>query len=405
MKPKTFMVIAGETSGDLLAAELVRAIREEFAAAPPVFTPDLQPLVTSLEPRFFGAGGPKMQEAGVELAFDMTRHAVVGISDVFRNLFKFRRLFLDLLRLALERQPDVILCIDFSGFNRRLAHAVRSRTPRRTDWFHPWRPMVVQVVSPQVWASRESRVYQMAKDYDLVLSIFPFEKAWYARRVPQLPVEFVGHPVFDRYPGLMAAAGGTSPARPSRVLLLPGSRRSEIHRHLPVMVEAWGLMRAKHPDLVGRIVLPNRDLADLATSLIAKAGVQIQVGGLADALRQADVAMASTGTVTVECAYFGIPTVALYKTSWSTYQVAKRLVTVRFMAMPNLLADEELFPEFIQDAATPGNLAKAALELLDDAPRRARIQGRLREVVQSLGKPGASGRAARAILDKLGQGK
>src|SRR5262249_27347681 len=125
MNPKSFMVIAGEASGDLLAAELVRALREEIPRAEAAPTWDYQPLQASLEPHFFGAGGPKMTAAGVELAFDMTQHSVVGLSDVLKNILKFRRLFRQLFHLAVEHQPDAIIGVDFSGFNSRFAHAIR----------------------------------------------------------------------------------------------------------------------------------------------------------------------------------------------------------------------------------------------------------------------------------------
>ena len=193
------MLIAGEASGDMLAAELVRALREEAALAEVSPTTDYQPLQASLEPRFFGAGGPRLAAEGVELALDMTQHSVTGLSDVLVNLLKFRRLFRQLFQLARERQPDAIICVDFSGFNRRFAHAVRQYARTHADWFHAWAPKLIQYVSPQVWASREGRAYQMARDYDLVLSILPFEKEWYAERVSQLPVEFVGHPIVDRH--------------------------------------------------------------------------------------------------------------------------------------------------------------------------------------------------------------
>src|SRR5690242_3076627 len=173
------MLIAGEASGDWLAAELVQALREEFARAAAVPTQDYQPLYTSLEPRFFGAGGSRMAAAGVDLDFDLTQHSVVGLSDVVKNYLKFRRFFRRLYELALEREPDVIICVDFSGFNRRFAHAVRNYTRSHRGWFHDWQPRIIQYVSPQVWASRESRAYQMAKDFDLVLSIVPFEPEWY----------------------------------------------------------------------------------------------------------------------------------------------------------------------------------------------------------------------------------
>ena len=402
MKPKSFMLIAGEASGDMLAAELVRAIRREFAEAPATPTTDYQPLHTSLAPRFFGAGGPQMAAAGVDLDFDMTAHSVIGLSEALANFFKFRRLFLRLFRLALERQPDAIICVDFSGFNRRFAHAIRRHTRARTGWFHAWCPRIIQYVSPQVWASREGRARQMARDYDLLLSIFPFEQEWYAKRVPQLPVEFVGHPIVDRYAGVrsaLAAGQGTDSA--PTLLLLPGSRPGELKRHLPVMIEALSLVRAKIAGLRSLMVLPNAALVEQAKTFRLPPDLRIRAGGLPEALAAADVAVASTGTVTTECAWFGVPTVALYKTSWSTYQIGRRIVKVKYLAMPNLLADEPIFPEFIQGAATPDNIARAAADLLRDPPRRAKVKARLAEIVTSLGAPGAPRRAAQAIIHTL----
>src|SRR5438309_1101738 len=146
------MVIAGEASGDVLAAELVLALKERFAKFPALPTTDNQPLHATLAPRFFGAGGPKMAEVGVEIAFDLTKHSVVGYVAVLRNYLELRRLFWRLVRLACERQPDVIICVDYSGFNRRLAQAIRRRTRNKRHWFHDWQPRIVQYVSPQVWA-------------------------------------------------------------------------------------------------------------------------------------------------------------------------------------------------------------------------------------------------------------
>jgi len=212
------MIIAGESSGDVLAAELTRALRAEIAAAEAVPTNDYQPLYTSLEPRFFGAGGPCMAAAGVELAIEMTAHAVTGLSDVLRNLLKFRRIFLRLQVQARERLPDAIICVDYSGFNLRFARAIRRRQGRKGDWFYGWEPKIIQYISPQVWASREKRAYRMASVYDLVLTIFPFEKEWYAKRVPKLRVEFVGHPMLDRYRNFARALCG---ARPRSILPPP----------------------------------------------------------------------------------------------------------------------------------------------------------------------------------------
>jgi lipid-A-disaccharide synthase len=181
--------------------------------------------------------------------------------------------------------------------------------------------------------------------------------------------------------------------------LLPGSRADELQRHLPVMLGALKLIQKKLPSAKAKMVLPDEALKQLADKLSAlPSDTEIQIGNLPQALAQADLAIASTGTVTVECAFFGVPTVTLYKTSWSTYQIAKRIVTVKSLTMPNILANEEVFPEFVQGAATPKNIAGAALELLQNEPRRNQIKKRLAEVVSSLGEPGANTRAAAAIL-------
>ena len=174
---------------------------------------------------------------------------------------------------------------------------------------------------------------------------------------------------------------------------------SELQRHVPVMLGALKLIQEKLPASRAKMVLPDEALKQLADKLSAlPSDTEIQIGNLPQALAQADVAIASTGTVTVECAFFGVPTVTLYKTSWSTYQIAKRIVKVKWLTMPNILADEEVFPEFVQGAATPDNIAGAALELLQNEPRRIQIKKRLAEVVSSLGGPGANARVATAIL-------
>jgi lipid-A-disaccharide synthase len=384
------MLIAGEASGDLLASELVVALREAEAAPPD------SALRT---PQFFGAGGQKMSAAGVELAFDLTQHSVIGLTDVLKNILKFRRLFNQLLALAIERKPDVIIGVDYGGFNLRFGHAIREYV--RDNPFSQWNPKIVQFVSPQVWASRPWRAKRLAADYDLLLSIFPFEKDWYAKRVPKLRVEFVGHPMIGRFANedlrlTRQTEGSAIGHRQSKILLLPGSRTSELKKHLPPMLGALKLIQEKLPDAKAKMVLPNPALMQLAKSL--GANVEIQIGELPWALAESDVAIASTGTVTMECAFFGVPTVTLYKTSWLTYQIGRRIVTVKSLTMPNLMAGEEVYPEYIQKAATPENLASATLALLLDEARRQKIKSQLEKIIASLGEPGAPKRAAAAVL-------
>jgi lipid-A-disaccharide synthase len=385
------MLIAGEPSGDRLAAELVKALKSDRSCT---------------GSRYFGAGGAEMAKAGADIVLDMTQHSVIGLWEVVKRYGTFKWLFDQLLRVALDRRPDVLVCVDFSGFNRRFAQRLRWEIAVQPGTFGAWRPRIVQFVSPQVWASRPGRARQMARDFDLLLCIFPFEKAWYAQRVPELRVEFVGHPMIDRFEVQRSKFEAQSSKlkaqnEPPVVLLLPGSRVGELNRHLPVMLEAARRIMAERT-VAFRMVLPAEDLAARAREQLGTASqIEVQTGGLPDALARADLAIASTGTVTLECAFFGVPTVTLYKTSWGTYQIAKRIVKVPSLTMPNLLAGEPVFPEFIQDAATPENLARAALELLNDSARRQTIQSKLTKLVATLGEPGACRRVAEAIVSLL----
>jgi lipid-A-disaccharide synthase len=389
------MLIAGDPSGDMLAAELVTALREKVLARSEHVSADVQPLQTALAPRFFGAGGPKMAAAGVEQIFDLTQHSVIGFAEVLKNLGKFKRLFKQLLQVALERQPDVIIGVDYGGFNLRFAKAIKKHVRANRSAFNNWNPKIVQFVSPQVWASRAGRAYTLAENHDLLLSIFPFEKEWYARRVPRLRVEFVGHPMIGRMRN--AECGMRNNEQPC-VVLLPGSRADEIRRHLPVVAGAFELLRKQIPNLRGKMILSNQELADAMSGSSLPASLEIQIGGLTDALAQADLAITKSGTVTMECALHGVPAVVFYKTSWPTYFIGRQIVTVKYLAMPNLIADEPIYPEFVQQAATPENIAAAGLELLRNENRRAAVREKLAGVIASLGKPGATTRAAEAIL-------
>lgn len=386
MKPLTFLIIAGDPSGDLAAADLVRALRNRFGPFPP---------------RFIGAGGPALRSAGVELDYELTGHSVIGL-EILKRLAFFRRVFAGLLRLADTETPDVVIGVDYAGFNLRFAETLRKRLRRRSGPFQNWRPRVIQYISPQVWASRPGRAQRLARTHDLLLSILPFESSWFAQRVPQLRVEFVGHPLVDRH--LQSRPPSSQdPATGPCLVLLPGSRISELIRHLPVVAAAAAQVR-RETGIRLLLVLPEERLRPITESLLASyPEIEIQIGQLSAALLSATVAMASTGTVTLECAWFGVPTVALYKTWFLTYQVGKRIITVPHLAMPNLLAGETVLPEFVQDDATASNLASATLALLRDNSGRLAIRRRLLELAQSLGQPGTSQRAADAIARILNQ--
>ncbi len=391
------MVIAGEASGDGLAAELVLALREH---------PQVKAQPWPID--FFGAGGPRLAAVGVSLHCDMTAHSVVGLLEVVRKYREFKRLFGELLQLAFDNLPDLIILVDFAGFNRRFAAALRRRLRSPVQPFHNWEPKLVYYVSPQVWASRPGRARTLARDLDLLLSIFPFEKEWYARATPELRVEFIGHPLLDRYPRVWVnqrvAVASQIDNRPPAALhdhgvLLPGSRPGELRQHLPPMLEAVRILQSKTA-LKWHMILPTPALLEIAANQVSQSGLPIQcsVGNLAETLAGARVAIASTGTVTLELAFFRVPTVAIYKTSWTTFQIGKRIIQVPFLAMPNLLANKPIFPELIQDEATGEKIARAALPIILDEALQKRIRTKLDEVIASLGEPGACARGALDIV-------
>jgi lipid-A-disaccharide synthase len=382
VKPSSILLIAGEPSGDQLAAELVRALRRRTAP---------------LETRFFGAGGPAMTAAGVEILCDLTAHSVIGPADALRQLGRFRRAFRQLSEAARERTPDVVIGVDFGAFNLRFLKAITEMTRERSGPFQNWRPRRVQFVSPQVWASRAGRAQEMPRILDQLLSILPFEKGWYARNAPGVRVDFVGHPLVDRH-GLPPATHFRLAGLRPHLVLLPGSRSGELRRHWPVVAAAAQRV-IENTGARCTLVLPHEAARSaLPPGIPDPEGLSIQIGNLTTTLADADVAIASTGTVTLECAWFAVPTIALYKTSWSTYQIGKRIIQVPFLAMPNLLAGKAVMPEFVQGAATSDALAEAALKLLTIPGALMEARQELAQVRQLLGPPGATERAAERIL-------
>ena len=389
--PKTIFLIAGETSGDTLGAELIKSIRNQHNGK-------------NIE--FIGTGGQKMKLAGLQQLFDLTEHAVVGLWEVLKNYFKFRKLFQQLINLAIKKEPNAIVLIDYPGFNLRFARAIRNHQRQGTGAFKKWQPKIIAFVSPQIWAWKENRLKQITSDFDLMLSIFPFEKSWYAKRAPNFKVEFVGHPLVDRF-SIDINKNNKTTSNPDlftahpEVLLLPGSRQRELEKHLPGMLEAVKII-ATELKIKVRIVLPNKKMLSLAKHIVPT-GTEIilQIGNLEESLNHAILTIASSGTVTMECAWFKVPTVVVYKTSLITYIIGKLLVKVPYVAMPNILAEEEIFPEFIQNEATPDNIAKASLRILQDSTERQKILTGLKHIASQLGEPGATNRAAKSILHSI----
>jgi lipid-A-disaccharide synthase len=385
MTPKTIMIVAVDPSGDANAADLVKALAEA--------APDVQ---------FIGAGGPRMAEAGVRLSFNLTDHAAIGPVDAIKNLGSFLRRRRHLADLARDRKPELIILVDSYTFNQPLARSIKKHVRAQSETQPNWSPKIIQYTSPQIWGSRPGRAEKMARNIDLLLCLYPFEKDWYARRGTPMRVEFVGHPMFDRHTTPPAASVDETRLAEENpiIVLLPGSRADELKRHLPVMLAAAREIAAARP-VRFKLVALNEKMADEMRSFqVAGAPqVEIQTGQLAEALSGATLAITKTGTITLECAYFGVPTLAMYKVSPLFYFLARPFITVKYLAWPNLLADEPVVPEFIQGQASGENLAKAALELLADAPRRSAIRTKLGQIIQSLGGPGSTRRATAIILE------
>ncbi len=354
---RSVMFIAGEASGDANAAPIVATLRSQVDV--------------------FGAGGPKMKAARMELLLDLTEHAVVGLVEVIKNYGKFKRIFDELLTEVEKRKPAAVVLVDFPGFNLRFARAVKQQFPATK---------VIYYISPQLWAWHASRAKQIERDVDLMLTIFPFEKAWYAQHAPKLRVEFVGHPFAERM---------QKPETRSQnlVLLLPGSRVKEVEKLWPVMSAVVDRM----PDV--EFVAAAVD--ERTAGMMRHPRVKVEIGKAREWMPRATLAITASGTATMECAFAGCPMVVAYKVNWLTYLVAKAVVEVNWIAMPNVIAGREIVPEFIQHAAQPDLVAGAALELLRDAGKREAMQRELAGVVASLGGGGSSVRAAQLILGAI----
>ena len=237
-----------------------------------------------------------------------------------------------------------------------------------------------------MWAWHASRARQIERDVDLLLTIFPFEKAWYANRVPKLPVEFIGHPLAERFkkPGIRSQ---------KTVLLLPGSRAREVAKIWPVMKGVVDAM----PDV--KFIAAAVD--ERTAAAIRHPRVRVEVGMARELMRQATLAITASGTATMECAFTGCPMIVVYKVNWLTYLIGRALVTVKWLAMPNVIAGKAIVPEFIQSQARSSRVTAAARRLLQDAAACRTMQRELATVVSSLGAPGSSERAAELIIQRL----
>jgi lipid-A-disaccharide synthase len=366
------LLSCAEASGDLYAGALTRALREQ--------EPGL---------RVAGLGGPHFQAAGGELIADYRGIAVTGLTEALSKIPEVIAVRRRLLASARAARPDALVVIDSPDFNFRLAPAVRRLGVP-----------VVYYISPQIWAWRQRRINAIRRFADLVLVIFPFEEDLY--RTHGIPVEFVGHPLVDlvtttssreaflRARGLIASA--------PCVALLPGSRPNEVARILPIMTSAALQIRRQVPDVQFLVARAPHLKDELFLGVRALPATAIVEGDTDTVLASSDVAVTASGTATVQTALHDTPMVIVYRVSPVSYQVLRRLVRVDAIGMVNLIAGQKVVPELVQDAFTPEAVTSEAVSLLTNQDRAARMRDGLARVRGRLGAPGASGRAAEAIL-------
>jgi len=374
------MISCGEPSGDLYAGALATEIlRADPSAA------------------ITGFGSDRLRAAGASLVGDFSGLSVTGLLEVVRVLPRTYATYRRLVRDAETTRPDVFVAIDFPDFNFTLARAVRKLGVP-----------VVYYISPQLWAWRRGRMKTMRRIADRVLVIFPFEEKIY--RDAGIPVQWVGHPLLDvaKAPEPRTAflsRLGMDPERPV-VALLPGSRGNELHAILPDLVRAALIIRSTLPN-VQWIVARAPHLPDAVFEPVKRLGdgVAIIEQETDDVLAAADVALVASGTATVQAALHECPMVVVYRLSSLTYRLGKPFVHVETYAMANLVAGRRVVPELIQDAFTPERVAAEALRVLTDAAHAAAVRRDLREVRGKLGTPGASRRAADAVLEVARHGQ
>jgi lipid-A-disaccharide synthase len=329
---------------------------------------------------------------------------------VLRKYGYFREQFHETLKEILESKPDAVILIDYPGFNLRLARALRRQSPRQK---------IIYYISPQVWAWNRGRIKKMARSIDLVLCIFPFESDLYNKS--GLRAVFVGHPMIER----LQARRVDVERDPNLIGLFPGSRMREVRKIFPVMIETVNLLRAKNPQLRFEIAAASDELASelekviLETPLPPLSGegrvrgaaakdrhpMQIKLGETPAIMQRAFAGIVASGSATLEAAYFRMPFVLVYKVALPTYLAARLVVTVNYLGMPNVLANKEVVPEFIQHEAKPGAIANAVQRLIEDAGAREQMIFEFNAIMSKLGTGGASEKAAQVIMVELKEGR
>jgi len=379
------MIVAGEPSGDAHAAALVNALKEA---------------ATNIDFEFFGATGPLMRAVAVETIINSDSLAIMGILEVGRVLPRFIRAFRTLKAAAIQRSPDAIVLVDWPEFNLRLATSLRRQGFK-----------IVYYISPQLWAWRPRRVNNIKRDVDLLLSILPFEAEWYKERGVE-HVEFVGHPLSGEVKAHLTRdqfceRHQLDPTRPI-MSFLPGSRHKELVRILPPMLDAIAMIYRERTDVQFVVVVaPSRSLEE-AREIVSKhpatkdlhSIITLVHHGTRDALAASDVAAVASGTATLEAALLGTPMVIVYKASAINWHTLGRLIEVEHYGLVNLVAGKRVATELMQNDLSGRTLALELLNLLEPKQNQT-MRTELSRISARLGEPGASRKAARAILEEL----
>ena len=375
--PPDILIVAGEASGDAHAGALMRELSVRVPGA-----------------RFFGMGGPRMREAGLQALWDSTEISVMGFLEVLPKLWRIWRVLRGLERAARERRPRLAILVDVPDFNLRLARRLKKLAIP-----------VAYYVSPTVWAWRPGRVKAIARDVDQMLCILPFEEAFYRTR--GVSARYVGNPVLDGLPAPGPAASfrqalGLAVDR-TTLAVLPGSRNTEIDRVLPTLVAAAERIAAARPGLQVVVpVAPTLDRARVAAFFAGRKVAPVFVDGrAAEAVGASDAAIVCSGTATLEAGLMLRPFVVVYRVSLLSELFFRALVKVAHVSLVNLLAGRALVPELLQRDCTPEKVAGAVLRLLDDQGAREAALTGLAQVRASLGGPGASEKAAEAVVSLL----
>ena len=360
-----FLVSAGEASGDMYAAGVVERLRSHLPSA-----------------HFYGCAGPKLQALGVEPIIDAANLSVVGLAEVVAHLPRIYGEYRKLLRHAREHRPVAALLTDNPDFHLRLArHLKRMGVP------------VFYLVAPQVWAWRQGRVKTIRALVDKLFCLFPFEEPWFRER--GVDATYIGHPLATAARTTLPRADFLKqyglPEDQPLVVLLPGSRAGEASRHMPILLDTVALLR-RSLKLTVVLATPHgfaeRGVFSTFRERIADSSIKVIENEAWNCIGHANLALAASGTVTMEAAILGTPTVTFYKVTPLSWWAGRRLVKVPYLSMVNLIAQREIVPELIQDNMTPEKLAAAATELLTNAASVEHMRANLAQVRAALSREG-----------------